>query len=466
MLPAGSQEPEAAKDVAAPRQAAAEASSKRSAVDRVRRGELAAAAGELAVTFEELDRLLVSRYALAPDGKRATLFLAKTLVLDQLLAESRIEIGRDELAERFAELDAEVRAGGGQGLDVELARNGVAIETFLETLRLGMAQEILTRLALGLPEDRPVSADNQELWLSQELEQRGVKRLRPPYENEIVARVGTRDIHLGELGRSLRVQLPAEELHEALEQLLLERSLLAKLAPIPEEAFAAQLELEIERRRLEATSDPAYSGVPFEDLLSASGRTLEGLRADPALRVRALVELQLEREATGDALRERYRAEQSRFDDQFGESVTARWIYRAARTREQSTAERVFLEQLAGQATGEHLFAALALEHSQHTDSAELGGNIGQIHRAGSGLDPRLVDALFQATQGGPAARSLGPFEIDGGVALLWAGVRRPAPPEAELLEQVRGELAKRLLRGALPGPVVTFVDPQLASPR
>ena len=438
----------------------------RSAVDRVRLGELAAAAGELAVTFEDLDRLLVSRYALAPDGKRATLFLAKTLVLNELLAKSQIEIGRDELAERFAEIDAEVRAGGGQGLDAELARSGVAIETFLETLRLGLAQEILTRRALELPEDKPVSADNQELWLSQELEQRGVERLQPPYENGVVARVGTRDIYSDQLGRSLRVQLPAEELREALEQLLLERALFAKLAPIPEEDFAAQLELEIERRRIEATSDPAYSGVPFEDLLSASGRTLEGLRTDPALRVRALVELQLQREASGDALRERYRAEQSRFDDQFGESVTARWIFRAARTEAHLAKERVYLEQIAGQATGEHLFAALALEHSQHADSAEFGGNLGQIHRTGSGLDPRLVDALFQATQSGPASRTLGPFEIAGGVVLLWAGVRRPAPPEAQLLEHVRGELAKRLLRGALPGPVATFVDPQLAGPR
>ena len=447
-------------------QTPAEASATRSAVDRVRAGELAAASGEVAVSFEELDQLLVSRYALAPDGKRAAVFLAKTLVLDELLAENGLEIGREALIERYTEIDAEVRAGGGKGLEEELRKSGVALDTFLETLRLGMAQEILARRALGLPEGEPVSGDNQELWLSQVLDERGVERLTPPYVNDVVARVGKHEILAQDLGHSLRIQLPAEELREGLEQLLLQKSLFAKLAPIDDQAIEEQLDLEIERRRIEATSDPAYSGVPFEDLLAASGRTIEGLRSDPALRVRALLELQLEREASGENLRARYRAEQARFDDLFGESVSARWIFREAQGANQVSEQRTALERIAGQANSINSFAALALEHSQHAESAEFGGNLGDIHRAGSPLDPRLVDALFEATRDGAADRCLGPMEVRGGVVLLWAGARQPAPPLAELLPLVREELARRLLRGALPGPVVTFVDPQLATPR
>lgn len=451
-----------ATPTAPPQQAEDRETQAETPAERVRRGELAAASGPHGVGFDELDALLVSRYALAPDGERATVFLAKTIVLDQLLAESRMEITRQELIERFGELDASVRAGGGAGLKAELASQGVDLEVFLETLRLGMAQERLARRALGLPEDQPVDPDSQELWLNQILGERGIERLPPPYTDDVVARVGERGITSSELGRALRAQLPATEIHEALEQLVLERALFDRLGPFDAAELEAQLDREIDRRRREAESDPAYSGVPFEDLLVASGRTIQGLRDDPALRVRARVELHLDEEASGDALRERYLAEKGRFDDLYGEAVAARWIYRVGRNREELDVASRELATLAGRATTEHHFAALALEHSQHAESAEFGGNIGDIHRAGSGLDPALVDALFQAARSSSRG-VLGPIEISGGVVLLWAGDLRPTPPEDQLLLEVRGELARRLLRSALPEPAVTFVDPVLS---
>ena len=126
-----------------------------------------------------------------------------------------LEVTPAQVEARMRELDAQVRASGeAGGLEAYIEAQGVDRAVFSEFLRLGMVQETLARRALGLPPDRPINAEQQEMWLDQVVVQRGTLMPPPPWDDGVAARCGDLAVSVRDYTLFLRTQLPVETLRD------------------------------------------------------------------------------------------------------------------------------------------------------------------------------------------------------------------------------------------------------------
>lgn len=428
-----------------------------------------AARGEgVTLAWEDFDRLLVLRYAMSEDGREALKQLLKARLLDRLAQESKLEIGPAQVEARWQELDRDARAGGEPGgLAAALSAQGVDETVFREFLRLAIVQELLSRRALGLSEDRAVNAEQQEMWLDQVIVQRGSQTPPPPWPDGAAARCGDVTLSVRDYTLFLRTQLDPELLREACYQMLLERRARARMPDLAADALSAAVEAEIERRRAETAVDPRYQGLSYEQILSAQGVLLDGLREDPALVTAALAHLWVERTHGEDGLRRVYAGEREWFDGRFGEFREVCGIFlRGAvfknqvnpRSLEEAETQLLGIERKIGQLED---FERLVLAHSEDPGSKDKGGLLGWVPKG----DERVPEVIRQAaySDAGRAVgqgRLVGPVRLPGGAALLWIGATRPAPGWDVMRGEVHRELRRRFLEESLPrASVVTYLD-------
>lgn len=425
----------------------------------------ARARGEV-VTWEEFDRLLVDRHSMSDLGRASLDHLLKAQLLDKLAQESRLKVPAKDVQARWDEIAREVVASAeAPDLETYLARNRVAPDTFREFLRLAVVQETLARRALGIREGRPVPADQQEMWLSQIIEQRGTDMPPPPWPDGIAARCGDLAVTVSDFLEHLRDQVPPETVREDCYQLLLAKRLRSRLPEISEEAVAAAIDAELERRRAEIASDPTYKGLSFEQILAAQGLRLDSLRRDPAVVVSALAHLWVDRTHGDEGLRAAYEADRATFDGHFGEAIRTRLLFLRAAVMTNDLNPRSFedaereLAALAKTIRTEAAFEAAVARHSEDPSSRERGGAIGWITAEDPRLPPEVPHAVHRAAEEG-LGRVAGPIRMSSGCVLLWLAERRAAPGWDEMRAHVHNELRRRLFDEVLPEPsVVTWLD-------
>ena len=430
--------------------------------------DAAARGGNLKVGWSELDGLLVDRHAMGEEGRDALRHLLKARVLDRLAAESRFEVGTSEVNARWAELDSEIRASGeGPGLDAYLAEEGVDQAVFREFLRLAIVQETLARQALGIPREREINGEQQEMWLDQVMAQRGTQLPAPPWTDGVAARCGDLAVSATDFIEFLRTQLPPDRVQEACYQLLLEKRVLERMPDLSEAALAAAVTAEIDRRRADVANDPKYKGLPYEQILAAQGQRIEALARDPALVCAALANEWVERTYGEDGLRTTYQTERATFDGRFGEAREVRALFLRASVFENPLNPRTFeaaevqIAQFAGQVNAYEDFLRLVSEHSEDPSSRDVQGLLGWVPRG----EERIPAPIREATWGEDgrsfgSARMVGPVRLTAGVALLWIGTRRPAPDWELMRIEVHRELRRRFLDECLPrDAVMTFLD-------
>lgn len=436
--------------------------------------DLAARADDTNLSFEELDELLLWRYGMSPDGQAALKQLIELHVLEEMATEAKIEISSSDLTRRWSALEADIKAAGvAEDLPAYLAQSGIARKTFLEYLRLALVHEALTRAALGLLPDEPVTGEQQSTWLETALAARGVEHLPHPWPDGVVARSAEVEITRGVFAEHLRKMLPPDDLTAACHQLILQRRLLARMPDLSAEARGRLVEEEIERRRASTEADPRYQGVGYERLLEAQGLSLDAVRMDPALAIAILSRYWIDRAHDDASLRETYAAERALFDGAYGEGVESfALVLKAAklpndlvpRSFEAAEAELVELRAKIGSVED---FKRLSVGHSEDPVSRERGGSLGIVTRDTKGVPESVRKSVFAALD---AARSagvddvsgtiLGPLRFGSGVLLLALGKRRPAPTWEEMATKVQGELRRRFLVELLPpDSVVTWLN-------
>lgn len=431
-------------------------------------GSVAARGADVKLPWADFDRLLVMRYAMSEDGRAALKQLMRARLLDRLARESKLEIGPAEVQARWDELDRAARANGQEGgMREAIAEQGIDLEVFREFLRLGMVQEILSRRALGLPPDREVNAEQQEMWLDQVVQQRGSQSPPPPWDDGVAARCGDVTLSVRDYTLFLRTQLGPDLLREACYQMLLERAARKRMPDLSQEVLDAAIDAELARRREEIASDPRYKGLSYEQILSAQGVVLDSVREDPAVVTAALAHVWVDRSYGEDGLRRVYAEERGWFDGRFGEFREVRAIFlRGAvlrnkvnpRTLEEAEQE---LARMAARIGAPEDFAALVAKHSEDAGSKDKGGLLGWVPKG----DERVPEVIRQAAfseEGRPVGqgRLVGPVRLPGGVALLWIGATRPAPGWDVMRNEVHRELRRRFLEEVLPREsVVTYLD-------
>lgn len=438
--------------------------------------DCAAVGGGTVLSFEELDELLLARHGRSLEGREATQHLLRAAVLESLAREHGIEIAGEELEARRAQIEREVRrAGQGETLEEYLASQRVEPERFLRLLRLALVQEHLTRRALGVPPGDPVTAEQQEIWLDEEMKARGIEQGAYPWRDEAVARCGEAVVTREALAAELRRSLGPQPLREACYQLLLARRARERVPDLAPAQIEQAIEREIERRRREAERNPAYGGASFEQLLAAKGMDREALRGDPSIVVGALARLEIERRYDDEALRTVYLTERDTFDGLYGEAWDVDLLLLRAGRFPSELVPRTFaqaereLEQLRAEIGGRQAFRALAKARSEDRATREEGGHLGWVARLSPQVPAPVRRAVFDAvarpglSQTTPAddpARLLGPTRTAEGCVLLWIGERRPPPSWPEMAEHVAAELRHRWVEEVLsPAEVVTFLD-------
>ncbi len=418
----------------------------------------------------ELHPVLVKRYAMTGEGRSALTHLLKTRLLERMAVERHMEVGDEALDRRIEELNRQMRAAGETG-DVlsNLRANNIDEAEFRRLLRFSIVQERLCREALGIAPDQPVSKGQQDLWIDEELKARGVEAPAPPWSNGIAGRCGDAIVTAEEYEAELVLSLDPEAVRETCYQMLVAKALRARMPDISDETYDKSLTLEIERRRIQAESNPAYRGASFEHLLSTQGMTIELLRTDPAVQVTALSQLWILRSHSDDALRAAYDEERALFDGTFGEALRTRVIFlRAAevgtpknpRLYDQAVAQ---LEELARDIHSESEFEAAARRHSEDSKTRTNGGELGWLSRVGTGLGELRSAAFEHLKRSGPlpeGGRIMPPIRNATGVVLLWLSEHRPAPTWETMRGHVRDTLRKRFLVEVLPREsMVTILD-------
>jgi hypothetical protein len=427
-------------------------------------------------TFDELDALLIERYAMSAEGRESLEHLLRAHVLDQLARESNLVIADETIEQRLRQLEREVRsAGEADDLSGFLRKNQLSEATFRAFLRRGLVQEELSRQALGIPADRAVPPDQQEMWLDQILEQRGVALPPPPWKDGIAGRCGDLVVSANDYAVHLRTQLSSADVRESCYQLLLVRRMEERMPDLSDSALEVAIAAEVERRRAEVLEDPRYQGATWDQLMVARGTLPDRILSDPALRIGALAELWVERAYGEEGLARVYRNERDWFDGRFGAAVKARNLFVRAAVMTNALNPRSFdqademLNGLRADIRSEADFERAAERHSEDPRTRGQGGDLGWITRSDERVPQMVRDVLFERSEKLAAAdskdvaegeRLLGPLRLPTGCVLLWLGERREAPDWAHMSLQVRKELKRRFTEECLPREnVVTFLD-------
>lgn len=425
------------------------------------------------VTFDQLDDVLIWRDGKSPNGKAALRQLLELRVLASLAEKENVVITDDMLRKRFDELDAEARNGGVPGGLAEfIETQGVDPAEFREYLRLSMIHEELTRRALSLEAGKPVTADQQQLWLESTLRSRGYEEQPHPWADGVVCTSAEVTITRKEFAAHLRSNADPNDQAEAIYLILLERAVRARMPEVTNEGVSAALDREIERRNAQAAADPRYQGATYEQVLDARGLSIEAVRRDPAIRAAALAHEAVDRANDDEGLRAVYDAEREYYDGTYGESVEVRVLFRNAGEGNQlvESFEKVEkqLREIQGAIEGPQDFARVVEQFSEDRASRENGGFVGRLTRLTPAAPKELRDGVFAALDAASESAEktsvegaiIGPIRLKNGVVLALLSGRQPAPTWETMKDNVHRELRGKFLRETLPpSAVVTYLD-------
>jgi len=429
--------------------------------------EIVAQALDTTLSSEELEEILYIRRAAGEDGRSALRHLAESKLLERLAHENRITPDDAELEKRIRAFDQDIKKGGDvQGLAGHLKKARLSREEFKRFLALGLVQEALTRRALGLGDDKSVTADQQKIWIEEELARRGFQPYTPPWKDGIAARAADFTVTSAEFLDYLRKRLPSETLREDCYQLLLQKRMLARMPDLAPEKLKKAVQYELQRRRDEAKLDPKNRGIGLDQILAAQGIVVDRLADDPAVRISALSKLWVERSYDADTLKRTYQNERDLFDGLYGPAHEVGFLFLRAAGFKNQLNPRTFDEaerELAGyfgRARSREEFRELTKQVSEDADTKAVGGEIGWVGPLTPKVPREVRDEVARrlALPESSAQGLAGPLRLPNGVCLVWIGRRRPVPSWEVMAGYVRAELRRRFVEDVLPRSAVVTV--------
>lgn len=444
------------------------------------RSPIAARGAGVEITFADLDRVLIEKYAMSPAGRDALEHLIHVKVLDQLAKENRLEVSERQMQAKAKELEAEIVANGdAKSLADFLDQNKTPEWMFKESLRVGILHEELARRALRIKPGRTILGALQEQWLNDQLEERGVETPAPPWPNGIVATSGNVRVRQSEYLRHLQVLLPHDDLRAACRHLILEKAMRRRLSDVAPDAIEREIEKELMRREARVKTNPKFQGLTYKQIMGSRGLIEGSVTRDPELVATALTHIWVDRNHGEDGLREAYAADRVAFDAQYGEAFEVYGLFLNAaelpnklnpRTFEQAKAE---IDRIRRDIESEHItadhrlkaFQAKIEAHSQDAASRNQEGLIGWVTREDERVPEDLREAIYRQYGRGAAAREandrlIGPLRLPTGYALVWVGARRDALEWDAMKDFVHLELRRRFTASVLPeGSLLTYID-------
>lgn len=438
--------------------------------------ELAARFQDAYVLFEELDELVLARFSESKLGRETRLFMLKLRAVDSIGRELGVAASPEEVQKMLKSIESDIKtSGAASGLDEYLVQQGVSREEFLESLRLAVLQTKLSRRGLGIPPDQPITAEQQEMWLTDQITQRGLEEFPAPWDDGIVLRNADVEIRRDEFIPFLRKRMDPADVLDCLHEILRVKRMRARMPDVDPETLREAIDAEIENRRVEVQSDAKYKGISYEQLLSSQGIIFSKWRDDPNVEQSALARLWVRRSYDEEGLRGVYESERDFYDGEFGEALEASVLFlRAAQFPNElipldyAAAEAKIVEIAGGVKSSVEFQAAVEL-HSDDSASRKRKGYLGWVTRSGATGPSPARSAIFAALDQGdykptdPAdstTRLVGPVRTSAGVLLLWIGQRRPKPSWNEMIVYVHRTLRQKFIDEAIDvDQVITYLD-------
>jgi hypothetical protein len=425
--------------------------------------EIAARALDTTIQWKDLDPLMKARRVMSKEGRAALRHMMESRALEVLARENGIEVSDARVEARWKDLESQIRASGDHtGIAGYLKKGHLTDAEFRRYLKLSIVEETLTRRALGMDDKTPLTGEQQQMWMDERLQERKYTEIAPPWKDGLAATCIGFSVRLEELVRELRQRLPEQDVRDDCYQVLLYRRMAKRLPDLAPAKLEEYVQKELERRRLEVTSDPRYKGIPYEKILLAQGILPESLATDPSVLVAALSRAWVDRSYPNEALKRVYADEREYFDGQYGDAIDTSMLFlRGAQFKNEynprtfTEADATLAQWKAGLRSLDD-FQRLAKTESEDAPTKESGGAMGYVTTGNARIPAEIRAEVGRALNSNPPYDAIGknlvgPVRLPNGCVLLWLGTRRPAPSWDGMAAQVHRELRKRFIDEVLP---------------
>lgn len=346
------------------------------------------------------------------------------------------------------EIDAEVRK-----VEKQLEAHGQSLASFLrekaisraafeqDYIALSIVHEKLVVATAGLRSRAQVSQELLKLWLEEARTKANVETDATKLGPGIVARVGKRQLSLTDLGDVL-LQNASDTTRQRYVQQIVIRALIDQAARENQISVSSEeIDAEVLRRRKLIEADPAFRGIPYEQLLQSQGTTVEALRESPVLRA------QVQRQKLGDvlfstnALTAELEADRSRvLRDHGARRFLNVILIRAMEEPNQfvqidfdqaATAAAAVRKRIAEEGMS---FATAARIHSDDPESKVKGGAVGLHGHDSDELPKKVIQAAYHLD---PYVVSE-PIRTEEGFYLVMVSEIEDQPTDAVLIQRMR----------------------------
>jgi hypothetical protein len=386
------------------------------------------------VARDDLALELCRRFRRTEQGGKALQFLID-IELVRMAAEAKgMMPSRADTVAWIADLERRLDAAGAN-LAGLMAEKGMTREEFTQYAAVQLAHQRLVRAELELDGSQPVEPEMLRLWLEQQREKEQVVTDGEGLLPGEVARVGKFHLTELDLGRILERTADREEREKFVRQIVLQNCLAARAERLGITVSAAEMAREVELRRAEANANPAYGGMPFEQLLAAQGLTVDELRSSPILRAQVL-EQKIAAAALPDAeVERRLDADRDAILRQHGARRRLSVLMLRA-DAESATEVAARIAQIRERIVREMPFAEAARTYCDEPQLKVASGDAGWHNREGSPLPDEVIEAAFAASVGDLSE----PIRTEDAYWLVRVAAVEPEPGAALLAARMREE--------------------------
>ncbi len=386
-------------------------------------------------------------------GQQAVEQLVATVLTRRAATEKNLLPNEADVRTFWRDLQDQLRAAGRRPEEFPAVRNSGEAQ-WLADLSVQMAQERLVRAELGLGKKDEVSPDMLQLWLQEERKKHEVVVDADALPPGSAARVGSTDVPLIDLGFLLLRTAEDDERDRFLHQVayLTTLELLARRDGI--EVTASDLDAAVEKHRDDASRDPRFRGVTFENMLKAQGLSVAALRDRRVFRAHILLDKIAARRFTPAELAAELAKDRQGVLDLVGPRRRVGLVFVRALAEPNGLITRDFAAALAHlervhDRLVKETFENVARIESEHASSKMKDGDTGWHRRRSD----RLPDAMLATAFALPKGEVSMPLRSEEGVFLVKALEVEPDPDDAVLLQRLAEfrsqDLSKRLLADA-----------------
>lgn len=386
-------------------------------------------------------------------GQEAVDQLIATALTRRVAQQRNLLPSEAEVRAYWRDLQDQMRAHGHRPEDFAAVRNTTEAQ-MLDYIAVQMAQERIVRAELGLSAKEKVSPDMLQLWLQDERKKAGVVTDPDLLPAGTAVRVAGAEVPLLDLGILLLRTADDDERDRYIHQVAFLACLEALAAREGIVVTAGDLDAAVQKQRDDASRDPRYRSVSFENMLQSLGLTVGALRELRTFRAQILLD-KLSRRRNPDAdLAKELAGDRRGVLDRIGPRRRIGIVFVRALAEPNGLVTRDFaaaMKQLEGVRArlAKETFENVARIESEHAGSKMQGGDTGWHRRVSDRLPAPVLAAAFAL----PAGEVSMPLRTDEGCFLVKTLEVEPDPDDDVLLQRLREakatEWKQRLLADA-----------------